>query len=505
MPYDRDLGLIYVDETTTPHRGVEIADVQRAVPVTLKRTVNGVTEAKSSSDLGVLINKIAGNVVEDNAGGARWTVSSRIDINPMAKYKPVRKSKLTPLTYDDFASVRFGVRPGAGDTSAVQSFMSNAINPQVTWIYDKPRGSQVTPNEPYRITDFENYLHKATPPFGFTVSGELGGDTASGEASGSVGVTVSVDALAYEVYYSGENTHGWQSEYNLSVLDLFSGIQTPGSTAKICVCVHRLDNGVWKHVGVVVSKMTLGDNPGSSVNPWTSYAVRTINMFAHRTVISGRIYPEIKFLDGSHSGKTYRFIVGLCGSNNGPDINSSTEYNVYEEADGYAHFDVYSLALREGIDRKDIVLYKYGTIQRLSCRFVNSPTVPTLNYLYTDRNNRYDYYSVEGSLYGLFTTPPQGAWAAYSINVKLTFATQGTTNPVQIVSRAIDIQAYATTSLENIVQLGQSATSLILTIEHAADTRTLEFTGVASYALESVPFENNLTVSAPKPTQIIYR
>lgn len=505
MPYDD--GTIFVDRTVTPNVGVSIADIQRAVPVILQRTNTrtGQVERRSSGTLGLLCGASVGDTVAASDGEGNWTIVSRIDINPMAKYKPVRKSKLTPLTYDDFASVRFGVRPGAGDTSAVQSFMSNAINPQVTWIYDKPRGSQVTPNEPYRITDFENYLHKATPPFGFTVSGELGGDTASGEASGSVGVTVSVDALAYEVYYSGENTHGWQSEYNLSVLDLFSGIQTPGSTAKICVCVHRLDNGVWKHVGVVVSKMTLGDNPGSSVNPWTSYAVRTINMFAHRTVISGRIYPEIKFLDGSHSGKTYRFIVGLCGSNNGPDINSSTEYNVYEEADGYAHFDVYSLALREGIDRKDIVLYKYGTIQRLSCRFVNSPTVPTLNYLYTDRNNRYDYYSVEGSLYGLFTTPSQGAWAAYSINVKLTFATQGTTNPVQIVSRAIDIQAYATTSLENIVQLGQSATSLILTIEHAADTRTLEFTGVASYALESVPFENNLTVSAPKPTQIIYR
>ena len=49
-----------------------------------------------------------------------------------------------------------------------------------------------------------------------------------------------------------------------------------------------------------------------------------------------------------------------------------------------------------------------------------------------------------------------------------------------------------------LVEFGSSATAVYLYIEPAADSRTIEFTGVAEYAYEQVPFKASFTVNIPK-------
>ena len=76
---------------------VEVADLQRLVGVVIQRTVGGVTQRNISGDIGVMAGASVGDTVPDDAGGTAWTVVSRTEINKMAKYKPIRNSKIKML------------------------------------------------------------------------------------------------------------------------------------------------------------------------------------------------------------------------------------------------------------------------------------------------------------------------------------------------------------------------------------------------------------------------
>ena len=245
---------------------VEVADLQRLVPVIIQRS----TVRKSSGDIGVLAGSGIGDSVTDDEGGADWTVANRVDINPMSKYKPVRFNKIRPLSESEFSSIRYGLRP-KGTGGAYATFSSNLINPNVAWIYDKPRGSAY--NEPYRINDFYHYFHRASPPFLFEVSGQLGS---------SVGVTFYRDALAADIYNQGQDAAGsWSPDYNISMDDLFNGYQTPSNSSYLCVCVHDVTDNTY--LGVVVFNKTrkitpLKIRPSSSMNSRTDSTSHPIAM-----------------------------------------------------------------------------------------------------------------------------------------------------------------------------------------------------------------------------------
>lgn len=70
---------------------VSIYDLQRAVPVTLRRTNSntGQVETVSSNDLGVLCAAVVGDTIPANDGYGSWTVISRIKINMWARFRPV--------------------------------------------------------------------------------------------------------------------------------------------------------------------------------------------------------------------------------------------------------------------------------------------------------------------------------------------------------------------------------------------------------------------------------
>ena len=70
------------------------------------------------------------------------------NINPMAKYKPVRYSKLSPLTDAEFKSTNYGLVTGS-------VFNASDSNPSNTWTY-----LRVRPLTDYsRYTDFDGYYH----------------------------------------------------------------------------------------------------------------------------------------------------------------------------------------------------------------------------------------------------------------------------------------------------------------------------------------------------------
>lgn len=152
-------GRIYIDTSTTPNKGVSIADIQTVL-------------SSQSNDIGALI-----------VNG---------DINPFALYKPVRDPAIGMITRGDFGSLGLG---GASNVNAlpyattINGFVAlytdgdtNSLwktNRANGWRYHKPRGK--AQNEMFRFFDFvkvvsENnqlhpvngigYNHRAVNPFG---------------------------------------------------------------------------------------------------------------------------------------------------------------------------------------------------------------------------------------------------------------------------------------------------------------------------------------------------
>ena len=445
---------------------VEVADLQRLVPVTLQRA----NTRKLSGDIGTIAKVYVGDTVADDDGGAAWTVAARVDINSMSKYKPVRFNKIKPLTNAEFRSIRYGLRP-KGTGGGYATFSSSLINPDVAWIYDKPRG--LSYNEPYRINDFYHYFHRATPPFAFEVSGELGN---------SIGITYYIDNLAASIYNSGADAAGsWHPEYNITLADLFNGYQTPSNSSYLCVCVHDVTENVYK--GTVVFKKQVGDLHNTAVS---------LIMFAEQTTLSGVTYPAVQFLqDQTKSGHTFRFIVGLRNAYSG----GTAPYEVFNGGSG---IDVYPMAFKEGIDRKDIKLYSYHTIHDLQCWFADPSGNLSASYLGRETYNgrSMDKYIITGNLYGRFVTPSD-FWTVTGATIKITMRTQGYVSVNELTASA-SLPDAGKPYEELLVQFGANATAVYLYIEPAADSRTLKFLGVAEYAYEQVPFQAPFTVNIPK-------
>ena len=410
-------------------------------------------------------------------------LSVSANINPMAKFKPVRFNKKEALTAQDFFSVRYGLRPWATTSGSsgveISTFASNNPNPNVAWIYDKPRGRRTGyTDEHYRQTDFNHYFHRATPPFAFEVSGELGS---------SIGITFYIDALAATINSQNMGLqYGWHPEYNLSMNDMFSAYYNPSAASHLCVCMHNLDKNSYC---AVILKLTVGD---------LSASASTAILFAKQTTLSGVTYPAVPFIDDlTESGDNFRFIIGLTNSYTA----GNDPYQVVTTA-----IDCYPLAFVQGIDRRDIQLWSYITIHGLKSWFANVAGNLSGEYIgrvtYADR--QYDKYRITGDLYGMFMTPSDH-WAAPGVTAKINIRTQGLVgdNTLESVGVPVNLPDAGTSYQQRLVQFGASATEVFVYIEPAADTRTLEFIGRAEYAYEqgqnSVPFENRFVVKLPSP------
>ena len=125
-------GRIFIDTSTTPRKGVEIADLQQVLGI-------------GSPYLGYIIR---------NANIKKW-----------AKYKPVRSDKLGMLTEQDRKLENYGLSIPAAGYGSIVNMIADLQN--ADWEYLRPRGNGNGVNgadEWFRIRDFEGYYHGAPAP-----------------------------------------------------------------------------------------------------------------------------------------------------------------------------------------------------------------------------------------------------------------------------------------------------------------------------------------------------
>lgn len=142
MPYNSTTGIISIDTSTTPNRGVSISDIQSAL-------------GRGVGDLGLLCSDQ--EWYDDNGTPALRQVGK---INPYAKYKPVRHATLTTPNDTQRKAINYGITAPVASNAPADTKLT-------AWTYDPPRGKgggANGANEWYRMLDFENYCSKATSP-----------------------------------------------------------------------------------------------------------------------------------------------------------------------------------------------------------------------------------------------------------------------------------------------------------------------------------------------------
>lgn len=210
--------MIYIDTSTDPDLGVSIADIQSLVPVTIKRTVSGVTERRNSSDLGTLAGSSVGDTIRDNAGGQSWTVASRVEINKWARYKPQRSDRLKYLPHGTMLA-QTGTRKGGNFGLSIpfcNGVMNELVHDLITpssgvkgWEHLKPRGDRTAQGqgqEWYRKADFvrlpstiddtddtpsalTGYNHLAPIPFNVEINADLTNEEVNKEEISNLEIT----------------------------------------------------------------------------------------------------------------------------------------------------------------------------------------------------------------------------------------------------------------------------------------------------------------------------
>lgn len=382
------------------------------------------------------------------------------NINPMAKYKPVRYSKLSPLTDAEFKSTNYGLVTG-------NTFNASDSNPSNTWTYNKPTGGS---SQPYRLTDFDGYDNLACPPFAFEVSGEL---------ASSVGLSFYINSVAKEVYTGMR----WTPDTGITFSDLLAV-----DGRYLCVAIHDLDK-----TGSCV--VILNKNVAS-----IGQYVCTVVLYAEQKTISGITYPAVSLLnDRSRSGHNFRFIVGMRNNNDGQ--SNSQAYKVLETS---AVSGLTSLAMIEGIDRKTIRLDVLDTIANLQFSLIDKPTT-TLAFTYvgevTRNGGKWLKYTLSGDVYGKYVTP-SNKWAAGSVSVDVYLsASGGYVDPIDngttltgqdhVWSKAINIPLAGHTY--NNVNLA-TMSSVPIYIYKGAEV-SVQVRAKTRYILEELYADNTLTIT----------
>ena len=90
------------------------------------------------------------------------------NINKWSKWKPIRKAKVTGITFSDLQDAYFGLTALTHANSPM--LLKQAIENSGSGLdYLKPLGGS---SSPYRLGDFRNYLHNALIPTGTSVKSD---------------------------------------------------------------------------------------------------------------------------------------------------------------------------------------------------------------------------------------------------------------------------------------------------------------------------------------------
>lgn len=159
MPYTN--GIIYVDTSVSPHQGVSIFDIQRALGRGVK-DVGLLCSDQEWYDTGTL----------DQQGNPVYALRRVNKINLASKFKPVRYPSVgatyesVPTLYrdaDNKCGIEIPVLTASDFSSAnIQSLITGSAD----YLYLAPRGKN-TNSEWFRLRDFNGYNHNASLSFQF--------------------------------------------------------------------------------------------------------------------------------------------------------------------------------------------------------------------------------------------------------------------------------------------------------------------------------------------------
>ena len=126
---------------------------------------SNISVAMVKSELGAATNNVGQLCIHPN-------------VNKWSKWKPVRHSSVTPLTEAELKSASSGMdipfviaHPSSGYVSIMDYYRNN---PNLKWIYNKPRGGLA---EPRRLSDFSNYEKAAEIFYDFIVPDRIVNNT----------------------------------------------------------------------------------------------------------------------------------------------------------------------------------------------------------------------------------------------------------------------------------------------------------------------------------------
>lgn len=329
------------------------------------------------------------------------------NINPMAKYKPVRYNKTQPLTEAE----RYGVRYGLDRN--IPSFSTGSPNNKAVWTYSKPQGGA---SDPFRASDFlkddttedVGYDVNACAPFAFGVEG-ASIDSDSVEGNGGVGFPIYVNVGVNAYYANNGSISMWHEDRSLSILELLNSESREEYLGFAIYDLGTEDNptGANAEARVIVSCKKLRELSSSVETIFLTSIDKTLTG-------SGKFYPGVDFFrDARRAGHTFRFVAFL--------------YNNFTAPSNYAYMllpnsvDVHSLAFTDGIDRHDVVVNLRNTVTGIECSLISGGL--TLSYVGSSVISGYTYYQYRcsGTVTGKIVTPSK--WANDGVRVKVVIRT----------------------------------------------------------------------------------
>lgn len=379
---------IYIGST-----GVEIYDLQRVL-------------GRGTNDLGLLCS-------DQERSGSSLVRANKI--KPLAKYKPVRHSKIGLLTVEERASTRYGFGSGI-----IPSLNLTQASPKNDWVYYPPRG--MASNEWFRIRDFEGYSQGACTPLAIMV-GQLVYD---GESQ----ILIFGDGYSNSIREDGKR---WEPDQSLSIMEL---LHSGGSTYDgNYIAFLLIDKTNTSNKNLIVTNKTISN----LVN--NEYSHYIFKLYAQGQ--TG--YPAIPILSQGNSGHAIEVIMCMSPGNN----PSTGNYAVYTpDTPGFLGFTPYSLGFESGCDRTEAVL---DTGQFM----MDGTTITGWSVIATDMamestisGQVFRAYSLE--IRATFSTMNAGAYLGRTMTISgmMTFNTSGRFGPTLNDSGSLSAQGVAV-SLES--------------------------------------------------------
>ena len=391
------------------------------------------------------------------------TLCTHANINPMARYKPVRHTKISALTDTERYNVRYGF-----DGITPSFSLSNPENKAV-WAFLKPRG--LSYNETYRISDFikvgtsyVGYDTYAAAPFAFGVEGaKLDSDTVDGD--GGVGFPIYVNSAVNGYYANSGSRIRWRQDTCITVaemLNYYSG------AAYIGFAIFDMDDPNYTSA-VIVSNVRLSQ---------VSSTVPTVIVTSTTKTLSGLNYPAVTLFQDPN---TDAYVI----MPNGIDVNS--------------------VAFVDGIDRHDVVMWLRNSIRGIKCSLISSGL--TLAYVGMETVGSYQYakYACYGTVSGTITTPND--WPNDGVRVKVTIRTDygyptSVTSPQNYVNESyVSLPAWGQTYTRTLATISQQAPFYVyiykdVSVSLRCVTVSAVAIGSANIEAERINFENTFNVYA---------